>query len=115
VNDKIKNYLERIIKKSDALIEEIEKDKNEFIDYYKKKYKEKEGYILKENISSYDQEIEAVNDFKEMISKLDIERFNTKKEFKELMLQELDVMYNKVTRLRAGIRMLIETVKSTFE
>ncbi len=112
--EKIEHYKKRLIRKMDALIEEINKDKEEFEKNYSKTHIKPDGYVLKENLTIFNEEIEAVNHFKNWIQSCDGSRVKDIEEFKKLVLDNLEKMYKELTRLRAGIRMIMETVKSTF-
>ncbi len=111
---RIKHYKKRLINKMNALIEEINRDKEEFKREYKKTHIKPDGYVLRENLTVFDEELEAVEHFKRWIENLDEGQYNEIDEFKNTVLKELKRMYDELTRLRAGIRMLMETVKSTF-
>ena len=112
--ERIKHYKKRLMNKMNALIEEIKKDREEFKREYKKTHIKPDGYVLRENLTVFDEELEAVQHFKKWIENQDESKYNEINEFKNVVLKELKRMYEELTRLRAGIRMLMETVKSTF-
>ena len=114
MREKIERYKKRLIRKAKALIEEIEKDKKEFEKRYKETHIKPDGYVLKENLIIFDEEIEAVKNFKDWIKNYNPEEAKSVEEFKSSVLDALEKMYQELTRLRAGIRMVMETVKSTF-
>lgn len=114
MENRIENYRKRLMKKADVLIEEIEKEKKTFEENYKKSHSKPDGYVLKENLAFYNNEIEAVQNFKEWLQSLRPEDFKSIEEFRSKVLEELEKMYENLTRIRVGIRMVMETVKSTF-
>jgi len=113
MEEKIVHYKEILIHKAYALIEEIEKDMQDFRKKYREKYHRDHGYTLQENIATFEGEIEAVQDFKKIVNGIKIAEIEAVEEFREIVISELQTMYNDITRLRAGIRMVIECIKST--
>lgn len=111
---RIIEYKNRLINKSNALIEEIEKEREEFENNYPKTHVKSDGYVLRENVATFKEEIEAIKSFRQMVEKMDPESFNSVEEFKDKVLKELERMYQSYTLLRAGLRIVIECVKSTF-
>jgi len=114
MKEKINKYKNRLINKANVLIEEIQREKEEFKKKYPETHVNPEGYVLKENLATYCAEIEAIKSFKQMIENMDPESFSSVEEFKNRVLEELNKMYSNYTRLRAGLRIMIECIKSTF-
>ncbi len=115
MDEKIKKFKENLLHRMDELINEIEKDKSRYCKEYEKIFYKKNGYVLKENLATYDEEIEAINDAKKMIENINIEKIESINECRMIILKHLEMMYNKVTRLRAGIKIIIECMKQMSE
>ena len=50
-----------------------------------------------------------------MIENINIEKIDSINECRIIILKHLEMMYNKVTRLRAGIKIIIECMKQMTE
>lgn len=115
MDEKINEFKKILLHRMDELINEIEKDKSRYRKEYEKIFYKKDGYVLKENLATYDEEIEAINDAKKMIKNINIEKIESINECRMIILKHLEMMYNKVTRLRAGIKIIIECMKQMSE
>ncbi|MBN1897289.1 MAG: hypothetical protein JW827_00810 [Spirochaetes bacterium] len=84
----------RLIRKASGLLDEIRQQKEDFRKLFVEKFHRQDGYILKENLATYDAECESI-------------------ECILVWLEGLEMRYHTCKRLGAGIRMIIDCIEDT--
>ncbi len=106
MKDKLQSFKDYIIR----ILNELESDlrKNE-IDWIEKRGVFKnEGYVYKENINVFQNEIKSIQKMREVIEEIDISQFTNVTDFKAKIISELEDLYDQSVLMRSGLNLVIK-------
>lgn len=113
MNSEIREFRQNLAKKMTDLMKQIVMKKRLFIREYEEKFHKKSGYVYLENLATYDEEIEAVRDIRQIIRHTTIRNIKSVSEFREGIIRKLEETGCRITRLRAGIRIITDYIISS--
>lgn len=105
---KLKSFKEHII----TTLREVEKDlKKTQREWEKSKgvFKSK-GYVYKENINVFKNELKSINKILEIIENIDISKYENVKDFKATIISKLEDLYDQSVLMRSGINLVIRNI-----
>ncbi len=100
-----KNYIIRILNEVEA---DLKKNEMEWIE--KKGVFKNEGYVYKENINAFENEIKSVQKTREIIEKIDISAFDKVSDLKAKIISELEDLYDRSVLMRSGVNLVIKHI-----
>ncbi len=108
--ESFKNYIIRILNELEA---DLKKNEMEWIE--KKGVFKSEGYVYKENINAFENEIKSVQKTREIIQKIDISDFDNVSDLKARIISELEDLYDRSVLMRSGVNLVIKHINRISE
>ncbi len=105
---KLESFLKHILVTLDKLEAELKKTERDWIE--RKGIFQKEGYVYRENMNVFDNELKSIAKTKELINNIDLKQFNTVDDFKAKVISELEDLYDQSILMRSGISLIINLI-----
>ncbi|NOY08262.1 MAG: hypothetical protein GXP33_05430 [Spirochaetes bacterium] len=105
---KLEVFKERIVKTLKDMEIDLIKTEKEW-EQRKGVFKSK-GYVYKENINVFNNELKSIKKTMEIIEEIDITGFKMIKDFKATMISKLEDLYDQSVLMRSGLNLIIRTI-----
>ena len=110
---KLQAFLSHILSSLEKMESDLKRTRNEWIE--RKGVFQKEGYVYRENMNVFENELNSIRKTKEIINKIDLKIFDNVKDFKAKMISELEDLYDQSVLMRSGIGLIIKNINSVDE
>ncbi|RKX81989.1 MAG: hypothetical protein DRP57_10890 [Spirochaetes bacterium] len=105
---KLKSFKEHIISTLREVENDLKKNQREW-EESKGVFKNK-GYVYKENINVFKNELKSIAKTREIIEGIDISKYNNVKDFKATIISKLEDLYDQSILMRSGINLVMRNI-----
>lgn len=113
MENKLKGFKEHIINTLKEVEQDLKRSQQEW-EEGKGVFKSK-GYVYKENINVFKNELKSITKTMEIIEEINISRYDNAKDFKATIISKLEDLYDQSVLMRSGINLVIKHINRVDE
>ena len=110
---KLKSFKEHIISTLREVENDLKKNQKEW-EESKGVFKNK-GYVYKENINVFKNELKSITKTREIIEGIDTSKYDNAKDFKATIISKLEDLYDQSVLMRSGINLVMRNINRVDE